>query len=349
MADDPNVEPALEPWKVAEALFPADGIASAKLRFLVHYAVLAPSNHNTQPWLFDVHDTTISLRADRGRGLPVVDPDDRELVIACGAALCNLLVAMRHFGYEPALTPLPDPAEPDLLALVDLGAPSGDDDEQLFAAIQRRRTNRKVFDDRPVPDEILEQLEADAAAEGAWLHLVRGEDARSAVGDLIAEADRLQWANKHFRREYAGWVHPNRSPRRDGLRGYAIGFSDLISHAGPFVLRTFDLGKGRAAQDREITAGSPVLAVLGTDGDSPADWLATGQALEKVLLRARAHDVWAAFLNQPVEVPEIRPRLTATIGRKGFPQLAIRMGYGSDVKPEPRRSAVEVLTSPPLG
>ena len=42
-----------------------------KAMSLVARAVLAPSSHNTQPWVFRVSDSTIELRADRTRALPV--------------------------------------------------------------------------------------------------------------------------------------------------------------------------------------------------------------------------------------------------------------------------------------
>jgi nitroreductase len=43
-----------DPWKVTEGDFPRSGDVEEKLRFLLNYAVLAPSVHNTQPWLFRV-------------------------------------------------------------------------------------------------------------------------------------------------------------------------------------------------------------------------------------------------------------------------------------------------------
>jgi hypothetical protein len=76
---------------------------------------------------------------------------------------------------------------------------------------------------------------------------------------------------KRFRRELALWMHPNRTKSRDGMPLYAFGFSDLMSLAGPFVIRTFDTGKGRAAKDRQLAEGSPVLAILGTEDDAPPE------------------------------------------------------------------------------
>jgi hypothetical protein len=84
--------------------------------------------------------------------------------------------------------------------------------------------------------------------------------------------------------------------------------------------------------------------VLGTDSDGPAVWLAAGQALQRVLLRARAAEVWSSFLNQPIEVAELRPRVAEVIGREGeYPQLLLRLGYGPSIQPQPRRAVEQVL------
>ncbi|MDX6584329.1 MAG: hypothetical protein QOI10_3513, partial [Solirubrobacterales bacterium] len=56
-------------------------------------AVRAPSLHNTQPWRWRVGDESVQLYLDQARQLPATDPEGRELIISCGAALHHLLVA----------------------------------------------------------------------------------------------------------------------------------------------------------------------------------------------------------------------------------------------------------------
>src|SRR5437764_15032523 len=77
----------------------------------------------------------------------------------------------------------------------------------------------------------------------------------------------------------------------DFLPGYTFGYGDIMSLIGPFVIRTFDMGKGRAAKDRDLATGSPVLAVLGTKSDEPLDWIIVGMALARMLLLARSHNI----------------------------------------------------------
>lgn len=336
-----------DPWEISEGGLPKRGTQSEKLRFILNYAVLAPSSHNSQPWLFKINENGVDLYADRTRALPVTDPDDRELIISCGAALFHLRLALQHFGYSIRVESLSDSPNQDLLARVIMDMKNdyqaSREENLLFNAMTKRRTNRMPFENRKIPDTLLQELQASANKEGAWLHFALGEDNRNQVADLISEGDRIQMANRHFRRELAAWVHPNRAASHDGMPGYALGISGFASSFASIVVRTFDIGKGQAAKDRQLASGSPVLGLLGTDADSLSDWLSAGQALARVLLRARRDGVWASFLNQPVEVPELRPRLRDLFGRKGFPQMLMRMGYGQDVRPTPRRTPGEVL------
>jgi nitroreductase len=337
-----------DPWSVSEEHYAQRGGPEEKLRFMLNYAVLAPSGHNTQPWLFRVKDDKVELHADRTRALPVVDPEDRALTISCGAALYHLRLVARHFGYTDEVEVFPNTEDPDLLAEVHLGAPyeATAEEHELFRDITKRRTNRSPFQAREIPKEVLESLEASAAEEGGWLRTFTDNATKNAIAGLVAEGDRIQWSDRRFRRELAAWMHPNRTKSHDGMPGYAFGFGEFMSLTSPLVMRTFDMGGGRAARDRQLAEGSPVLAVLGTQADASVEWLSAGQALGRVLLRARAEGIDASYLNQPIEVPELRPRLHDTIGAGGLPQLLFRMGYGPEAKPTPRRTVAEVVLGP---
>lgn len=338
-------DPILDTCADAIGEFPLDGPPEAQLRAAVSFAVQAPSGHNSQPWVFRIHDDALDLSADRTRALPVVDPEDRELVISCGAALFNIRLALRRFCRNAEVAILPDPDAPDLLARIRVGATCQptEDDQALFGAIPRRRTYRHPFDDRAVPEPVVTALTRAAAQESAWLRPVRSITERDALVDAVAEGDRRQMADRSFRRELALWLHPDRAKSRDGMPGSAVGLKALMSVVGPLAIRTFDMGRGRAAWDRELAQKSPVLAVLGTRGDTVTDWLVAGQALQRVLLRACAEGVYASFLNQPVEVPALRGKVRALLGEPGQPQMVMRLGYGHAGRRAPRRDVQDIL------
>jgi hypothetical protein len=335
-------------WNINDTEFPKTGIPDEQLQFLLNYAVLAPSSHNTQPWLFKIKNEAIDLYADRTRILPVADPQGRELIISCGAALFNLRIALHHFGYKGKITTFPDPSNPDFLARIQLGCSIQQDAEEhlLFEAIQRRHSNREDYEDWDVPQSLLKWLQTDVEQEGAWLHIVKKDTARNAVAELVAQADHLLMANPNYRRELAAWIRPGNSTSHDGIPGYAQGVDEHFDFATPIlalVLRSFDMGDSIAEHSRKLVEHSSVIAVLGTKGDTQAYWLAAGQALERLLLRGQAIGLSASFLNQPIQVPSLRLQLSQIINELGYPQILLRLGFGVEVKPTPRRPVDEVL------
>lgn len=307
---------------------------------LIRKAILAPSSHNTQPWLFRLSDSVIDLLADRTRALPVNDPDHRELTISCGCALMNLRVAAAGSGFFPEVRLLPHADEPDLLARVTITPASGSPppESALLEFIEKRRTHRKRFLSRDVDAATLGDLMEAARTEGAWLRPFSDEDVKRQVARLVAEGDALQWANANWRKELAAWMRPARCG--DGLT-----VATLSAPIVRVVVRTFDMGSGVGAKDRKLAETAPLLAVLGTDGDTVCDWLQAGQALQHILLAACRHGLQASFLNQPIQVAELRPRLQEVVGG-GFPQILLRVGYPvEEVRPVPRLSLEEVMVS----
>ncbi len=334
----------LQPADLRDEAFPLSASPAEKLAFLVRYATLATSGHNRQPWRFVTRGKTLELWADRSRSLPVLDPHDRELVISCGCALMNLRLSLHRFGYLGSVEPLPDSGEPDLLAVIGLGEriEPNQDDFKLFDAIPLRRTNRHLFEDKRVPDEVAELLKSATPEEEAWLCYYREPEGKYALADLIARGDRTQFGDHRFRDELARWLRPSHTADGDGIPGYGFGSRDQAALASPFVVRTFDMGGSRPARDHDLAAASSMLAVIGTPEDEPRNWLAAGQALERVLLLARTHDVSASFLNQPIEVDPLRSELRDLVGLGGYPQTLIRLGYGPDPLPTPRRALRDV-------
>lgn len=321
----------------------AETIRPGYVRKAIEWAILAPSSHNTQPWHFRVLQHQVELWADRSKGLPVADPHDRELTISCGAALFGLRVGFATQSVGTACNLLPDGPDGDRLASVRLGGRVDSRIGSFSSAMLGRHTHRRAFESRPIPSDVVAQLELAAQAEGARLSLVTSEDARHRLADLISEADQLQLSQASFRRELAMWLHANHSRDPQGMPGSAFGFNALMSMAAPYVLRTFDLGNGQAAKDRELANHSPLLAVLETDGDSPADWMRAGQALMRLLLVGAQHGLQASYLNQPIEVESLREHVRVVAGSGGTPQLIIRMGFAPSGRFTPRRPVEDVI------
>ncbi len=332
-----TLTPSRRPRTITDADFPLGTTLDNQLRFLLNYAVLAPSVLNTQPWRFIVQNHKVHVHADRSRQLETIDPDGRELTISCGAALFHLRVAAHHYHFESTVHPFPDPADPDLLATFVLTSPrrSTDDDESLFRAISVRRTNRHPFAETPVPEDVVGVLEHVAHDEGARLAVLTSEEEKEGVAELVDEGIRLGGEHPEVAAEIRKWLRPDEDPRRDGVPDAEQGIWDRRSDVRtPSSVLAF--------RKHELIRNSPAVLVLATDTDDPNAWLAVGQALAYILLVAADRGLYASYMNQPVEIESLRQELSKLIGG-GFPQLVFRVGYASYREGTPRRSVQDVL------
>ncbi|WP_348638573.1 hypothetical protein [Actinomadura madurae] len=208
-------------------------------------AVWAPSVHNTQPWRFGVAGTRISLRADPDRRLDVADPDGREMLISCGAALYTLRLSLRALGYAPVVTVLPDPARPHLLADVDLepGEPADRQTLLAHAQIARRRSHRGGFLADPVPPEVVAAMRYDAGHEGARLIEAVDPHVTNALAALTDAAEHVQRRSPAYAAEIARWAPSPRTSRQDGVQERA--YPRTVPQTTPdFPARDFARGHG---------------------------------------------------------------------------------------------------------
>ena len=328
------------PRAATDADFPTGAPLAEQLEALLNWAVLAPSVMNTQPWRFAIEEEAVLLFADRTRQLTHVDPEGRELILSCGAALFTLRLAARHFGFATVVERVPDPDRPDLLARVRLAgaARATDHEEALFRAVKHRHTNRRRFADTPLPSGLLRFLQNAAEAEGARLTVVEKREAKAEIGALVGEAVRLQGADRAMADELHTWLRGNQDPRVDGVPDRVQAGLDRVSYLRSDPSRF-------ARQAETLAATAPALLLLSTPDDSPLAWIQAGEALQHVLLSAALHEVSASYLNQPVEVPSLRGRLAAFAGG-GRPHVLFRVGFAADLSGSERRGVRDVLADP---
>jgi hypothetical protein len=334
----------LAAWNVREADFPTSGSLSDQLKFLLRYAILAPSGPNTQPWKFSINDDQVSLIADFTRSLPSVDPTDRTLYISHGCLLTNLLVAAEHFGFGYNLKCLPEGLSGDRTAAVQFSKePAERKFPDLFREITKRHTNRMKYEDRAIEDETLLRLKDCVNRDGFKLDIITDKEGRTEMADILAEAHKIQLGNKAFRKELASWVRPNTSDAMDGLPGYSFGYSDFESFFGSFIFGTFDMSKSRARIETSYMEESPDVAVLSTQKEDKLTWIKAGVLFESLFLTATKLGVRFDLFSQPTAIPELRRKM-AKILDTNYPQILIRMGYAEPAKHTPRRPVEDVLT-----
>lgn len=338
--------PRKTPWRIDEGDFYEIDSRDEQLAFLVRYATLAPSSHNSQPWSFRITPEGIEVFADLSRRLPVADPADRELLMSVGAAMSNLRVAAAHFGFETTVlygSQRDETSPVATIAIRETCAPSFEL-RRLFAAIPQRHTNRSSFEEKSIEPATLSALCDFMEEHAEYAQFVLPHD-QSRIAELVAEGNRQLMANEEFRKETAQWVRANETTADDGICGDGFGIPGPLAALGPWMIRSFDLGPAQAAHDKELVEKAAGLIAITADDDR-VSLLRAGETLELLLLLLTTAGVQYSFMNQPCEVEQLRRQLWSMLRSERPPQLLVRIGYARAVqRPMPRRDVGNVLVT----
>jgi nitroreductase len=312
------------------------------LRRIVEGATRAPSVHNTQPWRWRAVDHALELLADPRRRLAATDPEGRNLVISCGAALNHAQAVATALGWAPVVTRHPDPDQPDLLARLELvpGAPAPGGSE-LLDVVEQRCTDRRRFTSWPVPDERLEHLAALASEWGTTGVALTDVSQRFRAERLILRAADLQGRRHDALAEQEGWLDRGSG---DGIPSGTLVDSGV--HAGGRPTR-FGHSADTDLEGQDLQVSDGLVVLCDTDDDRRA-WLRAGEGLSAMWLGATAGGLSLVPLSQVVEEDDTRSAFRAQVlGGLGHPVLLARVGWQaigrSDLVRTPRRPVAEVL------
>ena len=309
---------------------------------LVRLATLAASSHNTQPWRFRIGAESIRIEPDRGRRCPVVDPDDAHLYRSLGCAAENLVHAASLQGYAAAAT-YDDAAD---AVVVSLEAVPGLRATVLSRALTTRQCSRALYDGTSVLPEHIALLKAAGTGREVRCLILTEAAEITGVAALVARGNHAQLTDADFRDELLGWLRFN--PRaalrtRDGLAGRVNGQPPLPTALGRLLAPRLVTADGQVKADTARLESSAGVAMFLAATGSRAAWVETGRAYERFALQAELLDIRSAFLNQPVEVPQLRRELMSFLGVTEEPQLVVRFGHGSKAPYSLRRPPHEVI------
>jgi hypothetical protein len=191
-----------------------------QLSQIVYYGTLAPTPHNLQGWRFIGRGGALCVCMDPERVLPVLDPTNREIYIGLGAAIENMRVAARHFGYRIDVIYFPEGEDSATVAVLRFDESFVEEDDE-FELLTRRETNRRPFRREPLDPAAIEKLQAALAGEPEYqLHLLTERSPLRAAADLIREAEQTRYEHDGIYQELHEWLRFTQrqaETRRDGL------------------------------------------------------------------------------------------------------------------------------------
>ncbi|KKW42958.1 MAG: hypothetical protein UY92_C0002G0075 [Candidatus Magasanikbacteria bacterium GW2011_GWA2_56_11] len=322
-----------------------------ELRHLCALAHLAPNTHNTQPWQFIVHPEELALDIclNRERVLPASDVIGRQAVISLGAALEHLFIGASHYGWQAAF--IPEPVSKEAVGPIAAsqsetsrftrigrvkftpGAAGSPEESGLADSLLRRKVIRAEYDPaRALPIEFVPALTAELAKRPLTLHIVTDPVRRLMIAEFQAQADNFVINSKRFSRELGEWLRPNDDAGPLGMRGIEFGLQDqeaLRLHRGltgdapllPEDGLRFSLG-GKIGLEK-----SPLIGLITTPGDTIADWITAGRALDRALLIATRFGLASSVHAGIVEVSLINRMFAVALGTTERIMGLFRVGY----------------------
>ena len=297
-------------------------------KLLISFAVLAPSGHNSQPWHFEVSDSTIIITPDYNKRLAVVDKENRELFISLGCAVQNLISAAHHYGYDAKY--VYDGGK----IVVKISKQDVLNDDPLFEAIEKRHTHRGSFTGKKIADSLLQNVEN--KENTAVLIFDSNSREAAAIRQKIAEGNDIQMSDTAFKRELSEWMRFNKkhvSETRNGLCYNVLGFPATPKPIGRRIISMFLNPKAQNKTDNAVNSTVSHFGVFCVRENTVENWIDLGVVLEKFLLKITKSGISYSFSNQPCEIPEIAKSLQKELGITFCPSVVIRLGY-SDKAPK---------------
>lgn len=334
-------------WDVDENLFPQKGEVHQQISFLLKYAVLAPSAHNTQPWLFEVGNGFINIYIDKRKALNNSDPELRQTYESIGACVENIVLSAEHFGFDIKIENHA-PNEGHRIGVCKIiffkAQKKNQEDDNLFTNITKRHSAKLNYKPIPLPVElrakVFQLAENDAGVE---LIVIEEKHLLSKAAEVVAYGTELAFQWPEFCEELRNWVRPNWTRKHDGMPCFTMGIPTAFSGVIPHLFGRVPLAKPQATMVRKQVEESSAVGVL-IGRNEKGCWLNAGRIYQKIALKLVSAGWHSAVMGAPIELEKASVKLGEILDKPGRPILFFRIGKQIEaLRRSPRRPAHKCL------
>jgi hypothetical protein len=325
------------------------------------YAMLAPNAHNTQPWKVElVGRHGLRLFVDRERLLPASDPLFRQVYVSQGTFIELFCIGASAIRHRVDVQLFPEGTEMDApVASLTLNADEHTSADPLVHQVTQRRSNRRLYDDRPVAEQDLETLAqpGDGEIYGRWF---QSKERTRDLSELCGEAMAIEVRDRKRSAETARWFRLSDAEfaqNRDGFglpqsgitgmtRWFAETFmfdrKDLAEPDGSFAKKAVELSRDQARS-------APAFLIQASARNDRRVQVLAGRAFARMQLTATAVGLATHPMSQALEeYAEMSPLFARLKQMLEIPpshtiQMFVRVGYADLTFPAPRRQVVDIV------
>jgi len=322
------------------------------MKFLLTFAVLAPSSHNSQPWRFEIKENEINIFLEPARRLIESDKNDRQAYISLGCAITNIVTAADYYGLSCNVAHCPDKNDNYLAARITIPTKSqkavpSETDHFIFS-IPKRVTNRNQYANKLPPETFLSEIKSLNTSDLS-IYIIIEQQKKNQLADvaLLASIDAMEDGN--FRRELSQYVKSNTTLSPIGMPGFGIGLPTPVSFIAPIMIKYLNMNKLNHKKDEALLKKhTPAFVIIATSEDNRPNWIETGELYERIALLATREGLSTAMWAAPIQISEHFKELQKILQTEFRPQALFRLGY--PVKPtlhSPRLMIDKVLIGDP--
>lgn len=331
------------PWAIKKEDFPNDGQLADKIKFALRYAILAPSTHNSQPWLFKIKIDSVEIFYDFNLKLPEADPLGRDLYISLGCMIENLSIAANYFGIFKDLKLVLTDNRVAEVYFQDNGEPNKDLG-YLVDAIPKRINVRGIFENKPLPEGIQSEIMTLKKDGRVRVDIVTNKGKIEKIASLTAQGLRLAYKRPSFRKEMSSWMFNNLSKTKKGLPGYSLRMPFLASFIIPTLVKFFDISWLLAKLNHKSMSSAPLICIFSSEKSDLSVWFEIGRLAQRCMLQLNSEGIKTSIFVASIEMSELYKEVQKTIDSNLVPQFIFCAGYMKHIQPHsPRQNLEKVL------
>lgn len=297
---------------------------------ILYYASLAPSGHNTQPWVVRIEGKQRwIIGSAQERWLPAVDPNNRELLLSIGAFLENLIAAAKYYGYEIEYKVIAENSSSLDIFEVSLKKISPNTEIDL-TKLKTRRTIRNGHRSQEIKTDDIEFITQNIKESR---YIPKGTSDAKYLAQGTIEANKIQAYREPAQKELSDWIRWSNSSAKKYMNGLTPASMGINGIAGWYVRNFYDRNSVLSNDFRERTIevvkkqvkNCGGWIVISSNDYSTESLIETGRYFERMFLRLKEKSIALHPMSQILEESPWVNNISNEIGKNI--QFILRVGY----------------------
>lgn len=305
-------------------------------------ARMAPSVHNSQPWIVTVHDSAITTTIDESHILHDGDPTGRQTIISLGIFTEAIIISAAQFGLTDPVVYFKD--SHSILTFNTLTSPNPN--YELPKLIHTRSTDRSIYKPANITDDIMQAINTARLSPRVSVLTTKDIELMQTIANLTSRGIRLALSSPGFRDELSHYLVTPGSTEHRGIATKSLYIPRIIQYFEPWLIRNGVMLQAEISLEKRRWQSASAVVLICSDGDLHNDWFEAGQSYLHASLAIEKAGLSQATSAAIVEATDFHEDIEKLMGTNQRIQAVMRIGIGSKKRHySPRVDVQELLTT----